>query len=105
MALDLEQIKYMERLIDTKERTAQPLERIFIHDLRNDLEKMKRQTKKENSSKMVCKHAEIVIGNMPGGQLERGSYEIDFVIRCHACDEELFRISEYKRQIHNLSKH
>lgn len=37
MTLDKEQIKYIKRLIDSKERTAQPLERLFIEGLRKDL--------------------------------------------------------------------
>lgn len=42
MTLYKEQIKYIEQLIELKERTAQPLERIFIDDLRKDLNKMKK---------------------------------------------------------------
>lgn len=40
MGLYKEQIDYINRLIDSKERTAQPLERIFINELRKDLIKL-----------------------------------------------------------------
>lgn len=55
--------------------------------------------------KISCKHKEIVMVNCTGDKLEDGAYEIDFCIRCHICDKELFRISEYGRSIINLSKH
>lgn len=54
---------------------------------------------------MVCEHREIIMGNTEGSKLSNGGYEVDFVIRCDVCDKELFRISEYKRVIHNISKH
>ena len=54
---------------------------------------------------MACEHREIVMANTEGRKSETGGYEVDFTIRCHICDEELFRISEYKRVIHNISKH
>lgn len=53
----------------------------------------------------MCKHKEIVMSNTQGGKLEKGGYEVDFVVSCNICNEELFRISEYKRIIHNISKH
>lgn len=53
---------------------------------------------------MTCFHEMIVMANTNGKPCGMG-YEVDFVIRCHICEEELFRISEYKREIHNLSKH
>lgn len=43
--------------------------------------------------------------NGMGTKLENGGYEVDFSIECCDCRKELFRISEYKRKIHNLSKH
>lgn len=54
---------------------------------------------------MTCEHKEIVMANMTGVKSVSGGNEVDFVIRCHECNEELFRISEYQRIIHNLSKH
>jgi hypothetical protein len=54
---------------------------------------------------MSCEHKEIVMFNTSGKKLENGAYEVDFGIRCHYCDKELFRISEYKRTIVNISKH
>ncbi len=54
---------------------------------------------------MICEHKEIVMVNKMGNKIEKGGYEVDFVIRCHTCDKELFRISEYKRRIVNISKH
>jgi hypothetical protein len=40
-----------------------------------------------------------------GEKSENGGREVDFVISCHVCNKELFRISENKRIIHNISKH
>jgi hypothetical protein len=40
MVLSKEQIDYIHRLLDSKERTAQPLERMFIDKLRKNLKKM-----------------------------------------------------------------
>ena len=45
------------------------------------------------------------MANTAGKRCENGGHEVDFVIRCHICNEELFRISEYKRIIHNISKY
>ena len=55
--------------------------------------------------KKPCVHRTIVMENTTGKKLETGGYEVDFRIRCHDCDAELFRVSEYKREIVNLSKH
>lgn len=52
-----------------------------------------------------CPHKEIVMVNREGKKCEGGGNEVDFVIRCHDCDEDLFRISEYKRTFTNLSHH
>lgn len=53
----------------------------------------------------VCEHKEILICNKMGKEIETGGYEVDLVIDCASCNTELFRISEYKKQIHNYSKH
>lgn len=52
-----------------------------------------------------CEHREILMENCEGKKLQGTGREVDFIIRCYICKEELFRISEYKRRIHNLSKH
>ncbi|AZV43634.1 hypothetical protein BAOM_3025 [Peribacillus asahii] len=54
---------------------------------------------------MDCKHKEIVMVNKVGKRCETGGHEVDFVIKCRMCDEDLSRISEYKRIIYNISKH
>ncbi|GAV11421.1 hypothetical protein PBN151_1350 [Paenibacillus sp. NAIST15-1] len=54
---------------------------------------------------MDCDHREIIIGNTEGAKLGSGVYEVDFVISCNVCEKELFRISECKRIINNISKH
>lgn len=54
---------------------------------------------------MTCVHKEIIMVNAIGRKLESGGHEVDFVIRCHICDEELFRMGEYRKIIHNYSKH
>lgn len=54
---------------------------------------------------MNCEHKEIIIANTEGQKCEKGGNEVDLIISCHICDEELFRISEYRRVIWNLSKH
>lgn len=54
---------------------------------------------------ITCEHREIIMVNSRGIKLESGGYEVDFSIECCDCRKELFRISEYKRKIHNLSKH
>lgn len=53
----------------------------------------------------TCQHTKIVFANTTGEPLPRGGYEVDFLIRCHNCKKELFRVSEYGREIINLSKH
>ena len=52
-----------------------------------------------------CEHKSITLYNTTGKKIDSGGYEVDFAIRCHDCNEELFRISEYKREVVNLSKH
>lgn len=54
---------------------------------------------------MNCQHKEIVMVNKEGKKCKNGGHELDFVIRCNICKNELFRISEYKRTIHNISYH
>lgn len=55
---------------------------------------------------VTCEHREIVIVNTEGKRIENSrGREVDLLIRCDDCGEELFRISEYKRRIINLSKH
>jgi len=52
-----------------------------------------------------CEHKSITLCNTTGNKIKFGGYEVDFLIKCHECGEELFRISEYKREIVNISKH
>lgn len=54
---------------------------------------------------MECEHKTIVLANATGEKSDSGGYEVDFLIKCNDCEQELFRISEYKREIVNLSKH
>ncbi|MCG7435544.1 hypothetical protein [Lysinibacillus fusiformis] len=56
---------------------------------------------------MDCEHKEIVLANAIGKKLDTGTggYAVDFLVRCNDCDEEFFRVSEYGRDIVNLSKH
>lgn len=54
---------------------------------------------------MDCEHKEIVLANVTGKRLKKGGYEIDFLVRCNDCDEVFFRVSEYGREIINISKH
>lgn len=57
------------------------------------------------SDGMDCEHKEIVLANATGKKSDTGGYEVDFLVRCNYCDEEFFRVSEYKREIVNISKH
>ncbi len=54
---------------------------------------------------MECEHKAIVLSNTIGKKLATGGYEVDFLVQCSNCNKELFRVSEYKREIVNLSKH
>lgn len=55
---------------------------------------------------MECKHKTIVLANRRGMKSETGDwYEVEFIVRCHECDKELLCISEYGREIVNISKH
>lgn len=54
---------------------------------------------------MNCEHKEIVLANAAGKKSDRGSFEVDFLVRCNDCHKEFFRISEYGREIVNISKH
>lgn len=52
-----------------------------------------------------CNHEEIIMCNRTGKKRDTSCWEVDFVIECNECGEILFRISEYGREIVNLSKH
>lgn len=55
-----------------------------------------------------CEHNVVLLANQSGKDIpsdRRNVQEVDFLIVCADCEEELFRISEYKREIINLSKH
>lgn len=56
-------------------------------------------------TKEPCEHKNVVIGNGEGAQIDGATNEVDLVIYCSDCNDDLFRISEHKRNIVNLSKH
>lgn len=82
-----------------------------IVNLKHAIEKFKdMQNKLENGfadiASMDCKHETIVLANRMGKKSETGGwFEVEFIVRCHDCEEELFCISEYGREIVNNSKH
>lgn len=49
-----------------------------------------------------CPHKLITTAFVTGKSIKNGAKEKDFLVSCSDCDEELFRISAYGRQIASL---